>query len=182
MGRSTKPQKGKGRKSAGGKTGNKSSALGLNKQRVAPVKSAGGVDQKKKNSARSTGTPKEFDRQFVALHERSNGSKNPNKKRDKRQLSIAEPIFQLPSRRADVPAPSPACADDQAHAGFTADQLLAGEKTEPIKVQRAKSVSAPLTCSNRFGHLENDELLEDGTFSYLRMDVRAPTFSLDQQK
>mmetsp|Transcript_4962 Transcript_4962/g.10825 ORF Transcript_4962/g.10825 Transcript_4962/m.10825 type:complete len:180 (-) Transcript_4962:89-628(-) len=179
MGRSTKPQKGKGRKSAGGKTGNKSSALGLNKQRVAPVKSAGGVDQKKKNSARSTGTPKEFDRQFVALHERSNGSKNPNKKRDKRQLSIAEPIFQLPSSRADVPAPPPG-ADDQAKAGFTADQLLAGEKTEPV-VQRAKS-SAPLICSNRFGHLENDELLEDGTFSYLRMDVRAPTFSLDQQK
>lgn len=59
------------------------------------------------------------------------------------------------------------------------DGLLAGERTkQKVDLPKPKRSSATY---NPFELLENDELLEDGTHSILKMNVKPSTFELPKR-
>jgi len=117
-----------------------------------------------------------FAAQLNELRERSLGaSKAPaaGRKVELPTLKIREATFQLPTSSAAESAP----------ATYLADQLLEGERTVVVRAPNpAKTVK--MASVNRFEllEMENEELLEDGTLSSLKMDVRPATFALQSRE
>jgi hypothetical protein len=108
----------------------------------------------------------EFQQRANELRERSIGLPK-TKLKDVPSLQIKPATFQLPSKGAETPQPPT----------FSADKLLEGEKATVVKPYTVKPTPA-LALSNRFDWLENDEILEDGTHSILKMEVKPATFTL----
>lgn len=142
---------------------------------------AGKIDRAKGEGTHQTGGPKsskgslkkqrrinaEFQQRVNDLRERSIGSGRKKHHGAVPVLEIKPATFQVPSKN-----------EMQL---FTADELLKDEKVEPVAT-KPKKVSSRLAISNRFSHLENDEILEDGTHSILKMDVKPATFILPNQR
>lgn len=127
--------------------------------------SAGATAKKGKTLKQQRRAGNEFEQRINELKERSIGSSNRPKPKEVPSLALKPATFQLPSQLPPKPQT------------YTADELLQGEQPPEFKKPTAKR-AATLALSNRFGDLENDEILEDGTHSILKMDVKPATFTL----
>ena len=109
----------------------------------------------------------EFAQQLNELRERSLGRERAataGRKKALPTLTVRAATFQVPSSNNVEPV------------SHLADQLLEGEKSGRVEEPKAKVVK--MASYNRFELLENDEILEDGMHSILKMDVKPATFTL----
>lgn len=115
----------------------------------------------------------EFDQQMKELQQRSIGQKKTGVKRIP-ILPIKEATFRLPEPNV----PDKAIIQQAPSISFI-DGLLAGERTkQKVDLPKPKRSSATY---NPFELLENDELLEDGTHSILKMNLKPATFELPKR-
>jgi hypothetical protein len=116
-------------------------------------------------ATRQVRTNEEFQNRINELRERSIGAAGKAKKPTALPtLAVKPATFQLPTAVQPVQT-------------FAADTLLQGE-SNPAPQQPTQKRPQVLKVSNRFDWLENDEILEDGSHSILKMDVKPATFQL----
>jgi hypothetical protein len=118
-------------------------------------------------ATRQVRTNEEFQNRINELRERSIGAAGRAKKPAAAlpTLELKPATFQLPTAVQPIQT-------------FSADTLVHGE-TNPAPQQPAQQKRPQvLKVSNRFDWMENDEILEDGTHSILKMDVKPATFQL----
>ena len=164
-----------------GKKGGKSvNDKSVKSHKISLTKFSGGSTKKKTKNKNTTNrvdnqktrNQNNFAAQLNELRERSLGASRvpaAGRKVELPTLKIKEATFQLPKSPELESAP----------ATYLADQLLEGEKTVVVRAPKhAKTVK--MASVNRFEllEMENEELLEDGTLSSLKMDVKPATFSL----
>lgn len=161
----------------GGKSGQNSKSLKSHKSSIGKFQSKSPSNNsntlpnadkpnKKKSLKSQRRTNNAFHQQVMELKERNIGASQKGRASAKATptLDIKPATFQLPSQA-------------QQPATYSVDSLLQGESSVPQPEQKPKK-STVLAVSNRFSLLENDEILEDGTHSILKMDVKPATFSL----
>lgn len=145
---------------------------------VNSIGSTGSTKRKNKSGniyqQRKSDTGNEFEQSVRNLQERVTGPKKTNSKRTPAVI-VKPATFQLPVADA-----LPSAALEQAKQPNLVDSLLHGEKSK-LKAPRPKPNSNS-SSFNRFHLLENDEILEDGMHSILKMEVRPATFTLPQQQ
>lgn len=122
------------------------------------------------NGAQKGRLVSEFDQKIAELQQRNIGQKKTGAKRAPAALPIKPATFRLPT-------PAPTVQEvQQAPKSTLVDDLLNGERTkQKAEIPKPKRSVASY---NPFELLENDELLEDGSHSILKMDIKPATFCL----
>jgi hypothetical protein len=111
-----------------------------------------------------------FNHQISELRARITGKK---KKKVKPTLNVKAATFTMPKKS------EPSEPETMVDGPSLVEQLLEGEENK-FKQLKAKKVKqhAESSSKNRFSMFENDEILEDGSHSIFKMDVKPPTFVL----
>lgn len=147
----------------------KSHKINVMKMAAPPKDNKSGSSNADKSGTQKGAYRSEFDQKILELQQRSIGQKKTGVKR----------IATLPIKAATfrLPTPAPIVQEvQQAPSRSLVDDLLAGERTkQKVEVPKPKR---SLASFNPFELLENDEILEDGSHSILKMEVKPATFTL----
>ena len=130
------------------------------------------VEPSKKKQRERKGN--DFQSKVLELQQRLSGPKKTGRKGG--NLNIKDATFTLSKREQNQ-----AKEVQEEPVRDLVAELLAGEEFK-LKAAHKKSIYHAKVSNNRFGLLENDEILEDGTHSIYKMDVKSPTFALPERK
>mmetsp|Transcript_27736 Transcript_27736/g.46627 ORF Transcript_27736/g.46627 Transcript_27736/m.46627 type:complete len:180 (-) Transcript_27736:271-810(-) len=124
----------------------------------------------------------DINHEFLSLQERSAAARQSltGRKRKVPVLNVAAPIFRAPLPTANIQASDTGHLPEKK---ISVDELIEGEEVYDSMAEKGSAiVNSSRNAANRYGHLDNMELLEDGTYDFLKLNVKEPTFSLPRRK
>lgn len=122
-----------------------------------------------------------FNRRLLSLAERTNKTSLGSKKKNvQRKMIIPEKaVFSYSNVSQTETEINKLEEEKQPTSTSLINELLREEKdVKTSNIGQKSKKSSCLHFSNRFELLENDEILEDGTHSILKMNLKSATFSL----